>query len=96
MPFPIQTPREFNRQNIEAIKLNQNGVYGIFRQGVWIYIGKGDIRTRLLAHLSGGNPLILQAKPTHYVDELCIDPVMSAREKQLIIECNPICNQKVG
>jgi len=95
MPFVQQSPRVFSRQNIEAINPNQFGVYGLFRQGVWIYVGKGDIRKRLLDHLNGDNPLITKAQPTHWVDEVIVgDP--SAREKQLIVELQPICNQKVG
>lgn len=95
MPFVQQTPRSFNRQNIEALNLNQNGVYGLFKQGEWIYVGKGDIRARLLAHLNGDNPCITRKAPTHWVDEVVAgDP--SNREKTLIVELQPSCNQKVG
>ncbi len=96
MAFVQQAPRLFTKQNIEAITPNQYGVYGIFSQNRWIYVGKGDIRTRLLSHLNGDNPLILRAGPTHWVDEVCADPQMSVREKQLILELQPVCNQKVG
>ena len=81
---------------ILVLNPNQNGVYGIFNQSRWIYVGKGDIRARLLAHLNGDNHLILQAGPTHWVDEVCVDPHMSTRERQLIIECGPSCNQRLG
>ena len=96
MAFTPQTPRAFNKINVEAIKPNQFGVYGIFKQGQWIYIGKGDIRKRLQAHLAGDNTAILAWRPTHYVDEVCLDPHMSMREKQLITELDPSCNKKVG
>lgn len=96
MPFVQQIPRAFTKQNVETLNPNQYGVYGIFRQSQWIYIGKGDIRQRLLAHLNSDNSLILQWGPTHWVAELCADPVMSSKERQLIIECNPSCNQKLG
>ena len=86
----------FNRQNIEALRPNQMGVYGIYRAGRWIYVGKGDVKMRLLAHLNGDKPCILNQNPTHWVDEVCSDPQMSIREKQLILECNPVCNEKVG
>jgi hypothetical protein len=56
MPFVQQTPRIFNRENVEALNPNQLGVYGLFKQGKWIHVGKGDIRQRLLAHLNGDNP----------------------------------------
>lgn len=95
MPFVQQTPRVFTRQNVEALNPNQFGVYGLFRQGVWVYVGKGDIRQRLLNHLNGDNPCISRERPTHWVDEVISgDP--SEREKQLIQELTPVCNQRVG
>jgi hypothetical protein len=95
MAFVQQVPREFNKVNIEAIRPGSYGVYGLFRTNQWVYVGKGDIRTRLLAHFNGDNPSIIAMRPTHYVDEvLSVDP--SLREKQLILELNPPCNQKIG
>jgi len=94
MPFVQQTGREFTKAGIEALNPNQNGVYGIYRQGVWIYVGRGDIRTRLLSHLNGDNPRITRERPTHYVAEVTPNDV--AREKALILELNPVANQKVG
>ena len=97
MPFSQQAPREFNKYNVESLNLNQYGVYGLFKQGVWVYIGKGDIRQRLLAHLNGDNPCILQQQPTHWVDEVYSDELSATeREKQLIAELNPTCNEKIG
>lgn len=95
MPFPQQTPRTFDRQNIEAIKPNQMGCYGLFvNGGGWIYVGKGDIRARLLAHYNGDNPCITRLLPTHFVDVVTSD--YDNLEKALIIELKPVCNQKVG
>lgn len=96
MPFIQQIPRTFTRQNVESLKPNQFGVYGIFRQGLWIYVGKGDLRTRLLGHLNGDNPSILAAQPTHWVGEICTDPSMSSKEKQLILDLQPLCNERIG
>lgn len=94
MPFPNQTARAFTRANVEALTKGQNGCYGLFKQGTWIYIGKGDIRQRLLDHLSNDNPCITRQQPTHWVDEVTGN--MDNREKQLIQEFAPACNQKVG
>jgi hypothetical protein len=94
MPFPNQTARAFTKANIEAIKPGTIGVYGLFRQGAWVYIGRGDIRARLLEHLGGGNACITREKPTSYVDEVTTND--EAREKALILEFDPICNKKVG
>jgi len=79
---------------IEWLNPNQNGVYGIFRADVWIYVGRGDIRARLLAHLGGESPRITREKPTHFVAEVTSND--EVREKQLIVELNPIANRKVG
>jgi hypothetical protein len=67
---------------------------GLFRDNTWIYVGRGDIRTRLLEHLNGGNPCITRQKPTHWVDVVTSND--GPEEKKLILEFDPICNQKIG
>lgn len=95
MPFPKQKPRALTRANVEMLYLNQIGVYGLFRKDAWVYIGKGDIRQRLLDHLDGDNPSIIREKPTYWVDEVTKgDP--SRREESLIAEYRPMCNKRVG
>jgi len=95
MPFIQQTPRVFTCSDIEVLTPGQSGVYGLFRQDAWVYIGKGDIRTRLLDHLNGDNPCILREWLTGWVGEVFNgDP--SARERDLIIELQPVCNQRAG
>lgn len=95
MPFVQQNPRLFTKGNIESLKPSQFGVYGLFRQNRWIYVGKGDIRKRLLDHFNGDNSCINRERPTYWVDELA-NGNPSEREKALIIELNPVCNLKVG
>jgi len=94
MPFPPQTPRPFTDAGVRALNPGQNGCYGLFKQGLWIYVGKGDIRERLLAHLNGDNPCISQYAPTHFVS--AVTSSMDAEEKALILELAPVCNKKVG
>jgi len=94
MPFPQQTPRAFNRREIEALNLNQFGVYGLYRPGQWVYIGRGDIRQRLLNHFNGDNICITTQAPTHFVAEVSSN--MDERERQLISELQPLCNQRLG
>ena len=49
MPFPQQTPQPFTRPGVEWLAPNQSGVYGIYGNGKWIYVGKADdLRARLL------------------------------------------------
>lgn len=95
MPFIEQTSRAFNREAIERLDPNQTGVYGLFRKDAWVYVGKGDIRQRLLDHLNGDNPCITREGPTGIMAEVTGgDP--SARERALILELKPICNIRVG
>ena len=94
MAFPKQESRQFTRANIEALSPNQNGCYGLFKQGTWIYVGKGDIRTRLLAHFNRDNSCIARQAPTHWVDMVTAN--MDQMEKDLILELDPLCNKKVG
>lgn len=94
MPFPSQTSRVFTRASIEELTPNQNGVYGIFRQNAWIYVGRGDIRDRLLSHVAGNNPAITAERPTHYVTMVTTNDI--AVERQLILELTPLANKKVG
>jgi hypothetical protein len=94
MPFPKQDGRAFTRDSIEALKPDQVGVYGIYRPDAWIYVGRGDIRSRLLDHLNGDNPRITREKPTGYVSWVTTDA--ERIEKELIVELDPIANRKVG
>lgn len=94
MPFPQQTPRAFTKANIEALNPDQFGCYGIYKSGTWIYVGKGDIRARLLAHYNGDNPCITGQSPTNWVDVVTNDA--DNEEKRLILEYKPVCNKKVG
>lgn len=93
MPFPHQGSRPFNRRGIETLRRGQNGLYGIFNSMTCIYVGRGNIRERLLAHLNGvgGNPCILRNHPTHYVIEFGRNSI--ARQRQLIAEFDPVCNR---
>jgi len=94
MTFPPQNPMEFTRPTVVALRPNQFGVYGLFRQGLAVYVGKGDIRQRLLDHLEGDNSCITSQAPTHFLIEVTSD--MDARERQLILELQPFCNLRVG
>ena len=93
MPFPHQGSRPFNRRGIEAVKRGQNGLYGLFNATGCIYVGRGNLRERLLAHLAGNgdNACILRNHPTHYVVEFTGNN--AARQTQLIAEFDPVCNR---
>ncbi len=93
MPFTTEI-RRYTRANIESLNLGQNGVYGIFRGNSPIYIGSGDIRDRMLAHINGDNPCITENTPDLWIAEVFRgDPKW--KEGQLILEYNPICNKVI-
>ena len=94
MPFPRQDPKPFVQERIERIRDGQKGCYGLYGGGEWIYIGSGDIKQRLLDHVRGDNPCLSRQRPTHWVDVVTAD--YKEREKRLIREYNPVCNQRVG
>ena len=83
-----------SKEDVQRLADGQIGVYGVLRNEQWIYVGRGDIKQRLLAHLNGDNPCILKENPTHFVAELAQYP--EKRERELIIELAPVCNQRVG
>ncbi len=86
--------RPYTRESIVSLNANQNGVYGIFSGNVAVYIGSGDIRERLLAHLGGDNPCISRNNPNLWTGEVFSgDP--TKREGELIREYRPICNQVI-
>lgn len=93
MPFTTEM-RPYTKEDIEILNPNQNGVYGIFRNTTAIYIGSGDIRERMLAHINGDNPCISQNTPDQWTGELVSgDP--TGREGELIRDYQPICNKAI-
>lgn len=90
MLFPPQKPKPFDRDSIESLTSGILGCYGLFRRDRWVYIGGGDIRQRLLAHLSGDSPGILDHGPTHWVAVESAD--YEALERELVLACDPVCS----
>ena len=94
MPFNNDKPWVFNQQAIESFNSGQTGVYAIYNANKWIYIGRGDIRQRLLGHLNGDLPAIGTHTPTHFRAEVTDDA--ATREKQLLLEYMPACNPRLA
>ena len=94
MPFANNVVKDFDRLSIESINPNQIGVYGIYRDGRWIYVGRGDIRARMLDHLNGDILCIQRERATKWVFEVTNNS--EARERELILEMEPACNQRAG
>ena len=95
MPLPNRVLRDYTRTDVLALKPNQMGVYWILKaHGVVIYIGRGDIRERMLAHIGGDNECITVHAPTRWGSSVRDKHVQL--EKKLILEYDPICNKQVG
>ncbi len=91
MAFTQQYPRPFTQAGIGELRIGQYGVYGISAGSTWIYVGKGNIRERLLAHLKGDNACIRAQRPTHYVCEVTSTANAESRQRELTVELSPIC-----
>jgi hypothetical protein len=84
----------FTQQAILALSASLRGVYGLWRENTWVYVGRGTIHDRLLAHLNGDNPCITQAGPTNFAYTQTNDA--EAEKGRLILLLTPSCNKKVG
>ena len=93
MSFDNDKAWSFNREAIESFNAGQTGVYAIYNARKWIYIGRGDIRQRLLDHLDGDIPSINTNSPTHFRAEVTDNSIR--REQQLLREYMPACNQRL-
>lgn len=98
MPLAQQELIPFTKQSILDLYDNQIGIYGIINPDLpynkWIYIGKGDIRARMLAHYNGDIPKIFDYFPSYWVNMLQKYP--DDWEKLMILKYKPICNRRVG
>jgi excinuclease UvrABC nuclease subunit len=97
MPWNGSTGYSFNDESIIANASTLSGVYALYRENQWIYIGEsGNIRDRLLEHRRRQeNPCIVRSMPTHFAYELvAVNRV--ARQNALILELRPSCNQRLG
>jgi hypothetical protein len=92
--FPPQKPQPFDREAVAAFRAGVRGCYGLFCRERWVYIGKGDIRERLLAHLDGDRPWTAAEEPTHWV--AVQTDASDAVERELIASCGPLCNHRTG
>jgi len=90
----------FDRATILAQAPSASGVYAIYNAGQFIYVGEGDIQTRLMAHLNGDNACITNKRPIAFQFELMSANQRVARQDDLIAELGTLapvgCNQRFG
>ena len=96
MGFPHQDLKPFDRPTIETLHESQIGVYGLLRSGQMVYIGRGNLRARLLSHLRGDNTCISRNRPSHWVAVAATQADSERLEAQFIREYQPVCNRRVG
>lgn len=97
MPWTGTGSFAFTEASVNANAPSASGVYALFNQGRWIYIGEsGDIRARLLQHLRGDNACITRERPGMFAHELLAANQRVTRQNALILELRPVCNQMLG
>jgi excinuclease UvrABC nuclease subunit len=98
MSFANQNSLPFTERGIAQYSPTRSGVYGIYNNRTWIYVGEaGDIQARLLEHVRGQSTesgCILQNNPTSFTYELVEANQRMAREAQLRSELRSVCNQQ--
>jgi hypothetical protein len=88
------TMRAFTAANVEALPAGRVGCYALYAGEECIFVGGGDIRARLLAHLQGDNFCIMIHRPTHWVH--LITPYVDAEGLRLVVALKPRCNHRVA
>lgn len=87
----------YNATSIAKHAPSGSGVYAIFREGLWIYIGEtDDIRNSLQAHINEADRCITRYQPTGFSFELCSAGERIQRYNDLISELSPPCNHVFG
>ncbi len=95
MPFERFTPRSYTPISVRANAPPASGIFGVSNASEWIYIGESDNIQAALLHLQGDSAL-RQRGPTGFVFELCGPAARLARQGRLILEYEPVCNQRAG
>ena len=93
--FPPQVRMPFSREVVDDIDDGQVGCYGLLAgpgARECVYIGKGELRARMLGHLDGDNPCIADHAPTHWIGVVARD--IGPLHAELVAEYSPVCNQR--
>jgi hypothetical protein len=93
VPFPEQSRRPFVAEEIERLPPGCRGVYGLFNETGCVFVGKGNLRERLLSHLKSGFTeearCVRQSAPTFFLFEETENFVV--RHMGLVVEYAPKC-----
>jgi hypothetical protein len=92
MPFAPQNIYRFTRPSISRALLSQRGVYGIYNEKHWIFIGSSDdIRASLIEHWET-DAVLGREQPTGFMFEA--SDVPRVRAALLIAEYRPVLNER--
>jgi len=96
VPFPPGNSFPLTVNSVRAHAPNCSGVYGIFNQSQWIYVGESsDIQRRLLAHIEDTEASLKRFHPTGFSFEPQSGALREARRHTLIQEL-PVQVQPAG
>ena len=96
MIFPPVAHYVYTEEDVGIFASNQEGIYGLLKNEIFVYIGRGKIKDRLLAHLNGDNPCITRQSPTHFAFFFPPPFQIDQTEKELIVQFDPPCNKRAG
>jgi excinuclease UvrABC nuclease subunit len=98
MPWNGSQAFSFTQLSIVAAAPSVSGVYALFNENQWIYIGEGaDIQARLLQHRRDShNDCVNRYSPAFFAYEQVGSAWRLARQDSLILELKPLCNMKLG
>jgi predicted GIY-YIG superfamily endonuclease len=97
MPWRQSESYPFTREGIEENAPSAGGVYVLFDQQRFVYVGETDnIQRSLARHLDGDNAWISAWAPPLFSYELHPAPTRVARQAALIRELKPACNTSWG
>jgi len=87
----------FNQQGITQNVPPSSGVYALYNDLLWVYIGESnDIQRRLRDHLQNPEMCVRATAPTAFLFELSPEAQRVARQQVLIARLGPVCNQGIG
>ncbi len=93
MPFPDQPRHPFTPEEVARVPEGKRGVYGLFNDLGCVFVGKGNLRERLLLHLKPGYTeearCIRKLAPTYFLLEETENFVV--RHMGLAVEYAPRC-----
>ena len=94
MSFTPHYSGSWAESSIRSIPDGKVGVYAVHNATVTIYVGMGDLKSRLQGHLSGDDECLASHRPTGWIAEVTDTP--DKRRRTLVAQFTLPCNQQGG